>query len=91
VYIFVHKLLLLSLPLPPFITSHGILDLLRLAVFFGLNIIFAWNRVLYAGGFNQYGYFTIANGGLALLFGARNNLFSLVARIPSNTLLMYHR
>lgn len=90
-YIFVHKLLLLPLPLPPFITSHGIPDLLRLAVFFGLNILFAWNRVLYAGDFNQYGYLTIANGGLALLFGARNNLFSLVARIPSNTLLMYHR
>ncbi|GIJ81634.1 hypothetical protein Asppvi_000133 [Aspergillus pseudoviridinutans] len=62
-----------------------------MAIFFGLNIIFAWNRVQYSGDFNQYGYLTIANGGLALLFGSRNNLLSLVARVPSTTLLMFHR
>ena len=34
---------------------------------------------------------TIANGGLALLLAARSNLFALIIRIPSSTLLLYHR
>jgi predicted ferric reductase len=64
---------------------------LRLAVFIGLNILWGWNSVEYSTDYKLYGWLTIANGGLALLMAARSNLFALVIRIPSATLLMYHR
>lgn len=62
-----------------------------MAVFIGLNLLWGWNRLLYSTDYDHYGYLTIANGGLALLFSARNNLFALIARVPSAVLLMYHR
>jgi hypothetical protein len=46
---------------------------------------------VYTSDFNLFGWLTIANGGLCLLMGARNNVFAVVARVPSATLLMYHR
>jgi predicted ferric reductase len=87
----VQRLLLRSIPFPSFITSHSIIDLLQLGLFIGLNVIFASGRVQYSTDFDRYGYLTISNGGLALLFGARNNLFSVIARSPSARLLTYHR
>ena len=79
-------------PFPfPLITQHHFADLLRLAVFLGLNILWGWNSNEYSGSYRLYGWLTIANGGLALLMAARTNLFSILARIPSSTLLLYHR
>ena len=82
----------MTLPSPvPWVTTHGVADLLRLGIFVGLNILWGWNRNLYSGDFRLYGWLTIANGGLALLLAARTNLFSIIARIPSPVLLLYHR
>ncbi len=85
-----HKLITLP-SLVPFVTTHHFPDLLRFGAFFGLNLLFGWNKNEFGGDYNLYGWLTIANGGLALLMGARNNLFAVAARIPSTTLLMYHR
>jgi NADPH oxidase 2 len=57
----------------------------------GLNVLWGWNRIEYSPDYNLYGWLTIANGGLALILGARNNLLAVVARIPSSTILLYHR
>jgi predicted ferric reductase len=65
-------------------------DWFRLSALFGLNFLWSWNRNLYTTDFELYGYLTLANGGLALLMGARTNLFAILARIPSSTLLFYH-
>lgn len=89
-YTFVHKLTILP-SLIPFITHHTLPDLLRLGTFVGLNILFGWNDNEYSTQYKLYGWLTIANGGLALLMASRTNLFSIVALIPSNVLLMYHR
>ncbi|KAH0551190.1 hypothetical protein GP486_007483, partial [Trichoglossum hirsutum] len=90
-YLVFHKLITRPSPLPSFLTNHNIPDLLRLAVFVGLNVLWGWNRLEYTSDYDLYGWLTIANGGLGLLLAARNNLFAVVARIPSTTLLMYHR
>ena len=66
-------------------------DLLRLGAFVGLNTLWGWNRNKYSSDFQIYGWLALANGGLALLFGARSNLFAVVARVPSAKLLRYHR
>ena len=66
-------------------------DLARLAILLGLNILWGWNRNRYSADFDIYGWLTLANDGLALLFGARNNLFAIVLQIPSTSLLFYHR
>lgn len=88
--IYLHKLLTLPSPLP-FLTSHTVLSLLRCALFTALNILFGWNRIRYSTDYQLYGWLALANGGLALLLPTRTNLFSVVARIPAPTLLMYHR
>ena len=77
--------------LVPFITTHNIPDYLRLGAFIGLNVLFAWNENEFSAHFNRYGWLTIANGGLALLLAVRSNLFALLIRVPSSTLLLYHR
>ena len=66
-------------------------DVLRLLSLFGLNFLWGWNRTKYSADFDVYGWLTLANGGLALLTAARTNLFAIVLRIPSATLLLYHR
>jgi predicted ferric reductase len=73
------------------VTNKKVPDLLRLAIFVGLNVLWGWNRLQYATDYDRYGWLTIANGGLSLLLASRTNLFAIVARIPSTTLLMYHR
>jgi NADPH oxidase 2 len=90
VYSTIHRFLTLPFPFP-LITSHPIADLLRLAIFVGLNVLWGWNSNQYSGDYRLYGWLTIANGGLALLMAARTNLFSIVARIPSLKILLYHR
>ena len=89
-YSYLHKLCTLPFPFP-FITRHNFPDLLRLAAFIGLNVLWGWNDNQYTTDFKLYGWLTIANGGLGLLMAARTNLFAIVARIPSSTILMYHR
>jgi len=60
-------------------------------IFVFLNFLWGWNRIQFSGDFQLYGWLAIANAGLALLMGARSNVFSHVLRIPSDTLLLYHR
>lgn len=85
-----HKILTWPSPIPYVTTSVS--SLLRLIVFVGLNVFFGWNRNRFTGDFKRYGWLTIANGGLTLLFAARgNNLLALITRIPSSLLLQYHR
>ncbi|KAI9768413.1 MAG: hypothetical protein M1839_004110 [Geoglossum umbratile] len=90
-YVLLHRLLTIPSPFPSYVTNHKVFDLLRLVAFIGLNVLWGWNRNKYSSDFNLYGWLTIANGGLALLLGARNNLLAVAARIPSNTILLYHR
>lgn len=89
-YTIVHKLFTLPSPIPV-LTSHHFPNIFRFLIFAGLNILFGYNRVEYSTDYKLYGWLTIANGGLALLLSTRSNLFSLVLRIPSSTLLIYHR
>ncbi|KAK4443071.1 hypothetical protein QBC34DRAFT_499250 [Podospora aff. communis PSN243] len=88
--IYLHKLLTLPSPLP-FLTHHTVASLLRCLVFTALNILWGWNRIRYSTDYQLYGWLTIANAGLALLLPTRNNLFSIIARIPPPILLNYHR
>ncbi|KAK5661080.1 hypothetical protein OQA88_10970 [Cercophora sp. LCS_1] len=88
--IYLHKLVTLPSPLP-FLTHHTVASILRCLVFTALNILWGWNRIRYSTDYQLYGWLTIANAGLALLLPTRTNLFSIVARIPSPILLMYHR
>ncbi|KAG4428949.1 hypothetical protein IFR05_015570 [Cadophora sp. M221] len=90
VYTYIHKLSTLP-SLIPFITNHRLPNLLRLGIFIGLNILWGWNRIKFTTDYKLYGWLTISNGGLGLLLAARSNLFSHIFRIPSSTLLMYHR
>ncbi|KAH7418821.1 ferric reductase NAD binding domain-containing protein [Cadophora sp. MPI-SDFR-AT-0126] len=83
---------LLTLPsYIPFLTHHALPGLARLAVFTFLNILWGWNSNEFSTDYKLYGWLTIANGGLALLTAARNNLFLELLRIPSTVLLEYHR
>lgn len=75
----------------PYLIDHHVADILRFLVFLGLNILFGINQNEYTTDYKLYGWLTIANGGLALLLAPRANLFSVVLRIPSNVLLLYHR
>ena len=88
--VWLHKLLTHPSP-APFITDHHAASILRCLVFIGLNILFGWGRLRFTTDYQRFGWMTIANAGLALLLPTRNNIFSLVARIPSPVLLMYHR
>ncbi|KAK3390012.1 ferric reductase like transmembrane component-domain-containing protein [Podospora didyma] len=88
--VWLHKLSTLP-SLVPFLTHHIIPSIFRCLVFTGLNFLWGWNRIRYSTDYQLYGWLTIANAGLALLFPTRTNLFSTVARIPSPILLMYHR
>lgn len=90
IYILFHKIFTFP-SLVPFITNHRVPSLLRLGAFIGLNILFGWNSNEYTTDYKLYGWLTIANGGLALLMAARSNLFSIITRIPSPILLLYHR
>ncbi|KAI9893764.1 MAG: hypothetical protein M1814_005980 [Vezdaea aestivalis] len=90
IYLSLHRFFTLPSPIPS-ITNHRLPQALQLAVFVGLNILWGWNRNEYDTDYDLYGWLTLANGGLALLFGARNNLFATVLRVPSTTLLQYHR
>lgn len=90
IYTTIHRLLTLPSYIP-FITSHALPGILRLALFTGLNILWGWNSNEYSTDYKLYGWLTIANGGLALLTAARNNLFLELIRIPSPVLLDYHR
>lgn len=56
-----------------------------------MNIFWGWNSFEYVTDYGLYGWLAVANGGLSLLFGARNNLFTTIGRVPSSILLMYHR
>ncbi|KAE8393137.1 ferric reductase NAD binding domain-containing protein [Aspergillus alliaceus] len=89
IYVLVHKLS--TLPLPFIFTNHRGSDVVRLSAFIGLNILWGWNRLSEKSDFALYGWLTIANGGICLLMAARNNILATVARVPSTTLLMYHR
>lgn len=64
---------------------------MRVSAFTFLNFLWGWNRFQFTTNYQLYGWLTIANGGLALIFGARTNLLSQVARVPSPILLAYHR
>ncbi|KAH8647559.1 FAD-binding domain-containing protein [Tricladium varicosporioides] len=75
----------------PFLTNHHIPDVFRFLVFAGLNLMWGWNSIEYSTDYKLYGWLCIANGGLVLLMASRTNLFSIILRIPSTTLLMYHR
>ncbi|KAK5996192.1 Superoxide-generating NADPH oxidase heavy chain subunit B-like protein [Cladobotryum mycophilum] len=86
----IHKLVALPSAIP-FITHNNLPILLRVSVFTLLNFLWGWNKFLYTTNYQLYGWLTIANGGLGLLFGSRSNLFATLARIPSSVLLMYHR
>jgi len=88
--VWLHKLIVLPSP-APFLTRHNVPSLLRCLIFTGLNVLWGWNRIRYSTDYQIYGWLTIANAGLALLLPTRTNLFSLVARIPSPILFMYHR
>ncbi|KAK0704546.1 hypothetical protein B0H67DRAFT_603657 [Lasiosphaeris hirsuta] len=88
--VFLHKLATLPSPIP-FLIRHTIPSLPRCLVFTGLSILWGWNRIRYSTDYQLYGWLTIANDGLALLLPFRTNLFSIIARIPAPTLLMYHR
>lgn len=88
--VLLHRLVTLPSPVP-FLTRHAYADYLRFAVFAALNILFGYNRVKYTTDYKLYGWLALANGGLALLLGARTNLLSLVLRVPSPVLLAYHR
>jgi predicted ferric reductase len=88
-YLFFHHIVTRPSPFPA-LTGMPVVDLLRLSALFGLNLLWGWNRNLFNTDFELYGYLTLANGGLALLMGARSNLFAMLARIPSSTLLFYH-
>ncbi|KJZ73024.1 hypothetical protein HIM_07596 [Hirsutella minnesotensis 3608] len=82
----------ISSPIPIFgLNDLHVADVVRFVVFAALNVIFALNNNQYTTDYKLYGWLTIANGGLALLLAARNNLWSLVLRIPSSVLLQYHR
>lgn len=89
-YLWIHKVATLPSAVP-LLTTKTLPDLFRLATFIGLNILWGWNRFQFSSDYALYGWLTLANGGLALLLGARSNVFAAVARIPSTTLLMYHR
>ncbi|KAI9799433.1 MAG: hypothetical protein M1825_004533 [Sarcosagium campestre] len=89
-YLFFHMLFTLPSPMAK-ISNMAPIDLLRLTALIGLNILWGWNRNEYTSDFQLYGWLTLANGGLTLLMAARTNLFAIVARIPSTTLLFYHR
>ncbi|KAK4214361.1 superoxide-generating NADPH oxidase heavy chain subunit A [Rhypophila decipiens] len=88
--VWIHKLLTLPSPIP-FITDHTVASLIRCLIFTGLNVLWGWNRIRYTTDYQLYGWLTIANAGLTLLLPTRTNLLSIVARIPSPVLLMYHR
>ncbi|KAH6718584.1 ferric reductase NAD binding domain-containing protein [Leptodontidium sp. MPI-SDFR-AT-0119] len=78
--------------LPSFITTHRLPTLLRLFIFLGLNVLFSWTRLKYTADFKRFGWLCIANGGLALLVSPRGtNLLSLALRVPTHSLLIYHR
>ncbi|KAF4624289.1 hypothetical protein G7Y89_g13884 [Cudoniella acicularis] len=87
---YLHKLTTLP-SFVPFLTNHHIPDLIRFLVFAGLNLLWGWNSIDYSTQYKLYGWLCIANGGLALLMASRTNLFAIILRIPSPTLLMYHR
>ncbi|KAH6665932.1 ferric reductase like transmembrane component-domain-containing protein [Halenospora varia] len=87
---YIHKIITLP-SFVPFLTNHHIPDLIRFLVFAGLNLLWGWNSIEYSTDYKLYGWLCIANGGLALLMASRTNLFSIILRIPSTTLLMYHR
>ncbi len=89
-HVWLHKLLTLPSPIP-ILTNHNLPSIFRCLVFIALNILFGWNRIRFTTDYQIYGWLTIANAGLALLLPTRTNLFSLLARIPSPVLLMYHR
>ncbi|KAM7214813.1 superoxide-generating NADPH oxidase heavy chain subunit A [Rhypophila decipiens] len=88
--VWIHKLLTLPSPIP-FITNHTVASLIRCLIFTGLNVLWGWNRIRYTTDYQLYGWLTIANAGLTLLLPTRTNLLSIIARIPSPVLLMYHR
>ncbi|KAL7787065.1 FAD-binding domain-containing protein [Trichoderma ceciliae] len=90
IYTTIHKMTTLPSVIP-FITRNRIPILLRVSLFTFLNFLWGWNKLAYTTNYQLYGWLTIANGGLSLLVGARTNLFSHVARIPSTVLLQYHR
>ncbi|KAM7202695.1 superoxide-generating NADPH oxidase heavy chain subunit A [Rhypophila sp. PSN 637] len=90
VSVWIHKLLTLPSPIP-FITNHTVASLIRCLIFTGLNVLWGWNRNRYSTDYQLYGWLTIANAGLTLLLPTRTNLLSIIARIPSPVLLVYHR
>lgn len=81
----------LPLPLPWVFTNHHVADLARFLCFVGFNVLWAWNNLEYITNYGLFGWLAVANSALALLFGARNNLFAVILRVPSSNLLMYHR
>jgi NADPH oxidase 2 len=85
-----HKATVLPSP-APWLSTHSYPTYLRTLIILGLNILFGYNRVRFTPDYKLYGFLTIANAGLVLLLGARNNLLGLVLRIPAPTLLLYHR
>ncbi|KAG9232501.1 ferric reductase like transmembrane component-domain-containing protein [Amylocarpus encephaloides] len=87
---YIHKLLTYP-SLLPFFTDYPLSTLLRLSFFIALNVLWGYNSIEFTTDYKLYGWLCIANGGLALLLASRTNLFSLVARIPSPVLLLYHR
>lgn len=89
-HVWLHKLLTHPSPAPS-LTDHHAASIIRCLIFIGLNILFGWNRLRFTTDYQSFGWMTIANAGLALLLPTRNNLFSLVTRIPAPVLLMYHR
>lgn len=88
--VYLHKVLTFPTPLP-IVTTHHFANILRLGVFIGLNVLFGWNRIAFTTDYKVYGWLTIANAGLALLLSARLNILSVVLRVPSAALLIYHR
>lgn len=90
-YVLCHKLLILPLPLPWGFTNHHVAELVRYICFLGFNLLWAWNNLDSILNYGLFGWLAVAKGALALLFGARNNLFATILRVPSSILLMYHR
>lgn len=86
-----HKFLALPLSLPWIFTNHHVADLARFLCFVGFNVLWAWNNFNYVLNCGLLGWLTVANGALALIFGARNNLVAVILRVPSPILLMNHR
>ena len=88
--VLVHRFLGLPSPVP-IISNYYAAIVVRLLVFIALNVVFGLNNNQEVDDYRLYGCLAIANGGLALLMGARNNLFSILLRIPSPVILLYHR